>query len=90
MDLTRQVLSKLANKVYVDAVTAFQQKDAKALRFHSKKFLQLIKDIDLLLACDDNFLLGTWLESAKALAVTPSEMRQVSLGNYPQWLNHPI
>ncbi|XP_056164227.1 alpha-N-acetylglucosaminidase-like isoform X2 [Syzygium oleosum] len=76
VDLTRQVLSKLANKVYVDAVTAFQQKDAKALHFHSKKFLQLIKDIDLLLACDDNFLLGTWLESAKALAVTPSEMRQ--------------
>ncbi|KAI3425569.1 uncharacterized protein J3R85_010077 [Psidium guajava] len=76
VDLTRQVLSKLANKVYLDAVTAFQQKDAKALHFHSEKFLQLIKDIDLLLACDDNFLLGTWLESAKALAATPSEMRQ--------------
>ncbi|XP_048134579.1 alpha-N-acetylglucosaminidase isoform X2 [Rhodamnia argentea] len=76
VDLTRQVLSKLANKVYVDAVTAFQQEDVKALHVHSKKFLQLIKDIDLLLACDDNFLLGTWLESAKALAATPSEMRQ--------------
>jgi len=74
----------------VDAMTAFQQKDAKALHLHSQKFLQLIKDIDLLLACDDNFLLGTWLESAKALAATPSEMRQVSLGNCPHWLNCPI
>lgn len=49
VDLTRQVLSKLANKVYANAMTAFQQKDAKALHFHSEKFLKLIKDIDLML-----------------------------------------
>ncbi|OVA15285.1 Alpha-N-acetylglucosaminidase [Macleaya cordata] len=76
VDLTRQVLSKLANQVYLDAVTAFQHKDAKALSFRSEKFLELIKDIDTLLASDDNFLLGTWLESAKKLAAGPSEMRQ--------------
>ncbi|KAI4382992.1 hypothetical protein MLD38_008879 [Melastoma candidum] len=76
VDLTRQALSKLANTVYVDAVTAFLQKDPTALNVTSQKFLQLIRDIDLLLAADDNFLLGTWLESAKALALTPSETRQ--------------
>uniref|UniRef100_A0A5B7BUQ6 Alpha-N-acetylglucosaminidase n=1 Tax=Davidia involucrata TaxID=16924 RepID=A0A5B7BUQ6_DAVIN len=76
VDLTRQVLSKLANQVYLDAVTAFRDTDAKALSFHSQKFQQLIKDIDKLLAADDNFLLGTWLESAKKLALNPSEMRQ--------------
>lgn len=70
-------MSKLANQVYVDAVTAFQRRDAKAYGLHSKKFVQLIKDIDVLLASDDNFLLGTWLESAKKLATNPTELRQV-------------
>lgn len=77
VDLTRQVLSKLANQVYSDAVTAFRQKDAKALNLHTQKFIQLIKDIDVLLASDDNFLLGTWLQSANMLAKNHLELRQV-------------
>ncbi|KAK4285477.1 hypothetical protein QN277_002171 [Acacia crassicarpa] len=76
VDLTRQVLSKLANQVYINAVTSFQKKDINSLGYYSNKFLDLIKDIDLLLASDDNFLLGTWLESAKRLALNPSEMKQ--------------
>ncbi|XP_038725548.1 alpha-N-acetylglucosaminidase [Tripterygium wilfordii] len=76
VDLTRQAFSKLANQVYTDAVMAFRRKDVKALDLHSQKFVQLVKDIDVLLASDDNFLLGTWLESAKNLAANPSELRQ--------------
>jgi len=76
VDLTRQVLSKLANQVYLDAVTAFRDKDAKTLSSESQKFQQLVKDIDELLAADDNFLLGTWLESAKKLALNPGELKQ--------------
>ncbi|XP_058225311.1 alpha-N-acetylglucosaminidase [Rhododendron vialii] len=76
VDLTRQVLSKLANQVYLDAIIAFQDKDAKTLSSESRKFQQLIKDIDELLAADDNFLLGPWLESAKKLALNPSELKQ--------------
>ncbi|PIA33951.1 hypothetical protein AQUCO_03900072v1, partial [Aquilegia coerulea] len=70
------ILSKLANQVYLDAMTAFQQKNAKALTLQSLKFVELIKDIDTLLASDDNLLLGTWIESAKNLAASPREMRQ--------------
>lgn len=76
VDLTRQSLSKLANQVYLDAISAFHHEDAKALSLHSQKFLQLIKDIDRILAADDNFLLGTWLESAKNLAMNSDEMKQ--------------
>lgn len=76
VDLTRQTLAKLANDVYLDVLDAFREKDLEALILHGKKFLELIKDIDTLLATDDNFLLGTWLESAKKLAVTPSETKQ--------------
>ncbi|RAL40775.1 hypothetical protein DM860_008473 [Cuscuta australis] len=76
VDLTRQSLSKLANQVYLDAISAFREKDAKALSSHSQKFLQLIKDINTILATDEGFLLGTWLESAKRQALNPDEMKQ--------------
>lgn len=77
VDLTRQVLSKLANQVYIEAVTAYVKKDIGSLRQLSVKFLELIKDIDVLLSSDDNFLLGTWLESAKKLARNGDERKQV-------------
>lgn len=76
VDLTRQCLSKLANEVYLNAIYAFRHKNAQSLRFHSRKFLQLIKDIDKLLAADDNFLVGTWLESAKRLSLNADERKQ--------------
>ncbi|WOK96049.1 alpha-N-acetylglucosaminidase [Canna indica] len=76
VDLTRQVLSKLANQVYLDVITAYLEKNANGLSLHTKKFLDLIEDIDELLASDSNFLLGTWLGSAKKLAVDDKERRQ--------------
>ncbi|XP_020107774.1 alpha-N-acetylglucosaminidase isoform X1 [Ananas comosus] len=76
VDLTRQALSKFANQVYLDVITSYQRNDAKSLDLNSRKFLELIKDIDTLLASDDNFLLGTWLESAKSLAASQNERRQ--------------
>lgn len=77
VDFARQVLSKLANQVFIEAVTAYVKKDIGSLRRLSEKFLELIKDIDVLLASDDNFLLGTWLESAKKLARNSDERKQV-------------
>ncbi|EMS50400.1 hypothetical protein TRIUR3_11279 [Triticum urartu] len=76
VDLTRQSLSKLANKVYLDAMDSYQKRDSSGLNFHTKKFLELIMDIETLLASDDNFLLGPWLETAKSLAMTEDERKQ--------------
>ncbi|CAN6325182.1 unnamed protein product [Urochloa humidicola] len=76
VDLTRQCLSKLANEVYLDAMRSYQKKDLNGLNTHTKRFLEIIVDIDTLLAANDNFLLGPWLESAKSLAVTESERKQ--------------
>ncbi|TVU46998.1 hypothetical protein EJB05_06572 [Eragrostis curvula] len=76
VDLTRQCLSKLANEVYLDAMSSYKKKDSNGLNYHTKKFLELIVDIDTLLAADDNFLLGPWLESAKGLAMTEVERKQ--------------
>ena len=71
------MLGKLANEEYLKAVTAFRRQNVKAQNLHSKRFIQLIRDIDKLLASNSNFLLGTWLESAKKLATNPAEMKQV-------------
>ncbi|KAL0910940.1 hypothetical protein M5K25_019037 [Dendrobium thyrsiflorum] len=76
VDLTRQVLAKLSNQVYLDAINAYHQNDSGELILQIKKFTELIEDIDTLLASDDNFLLGTWLESAKKLAVNKKEKKQ--------------
>ncbi|KAL6902116.1 hypothetical protein ACP4OV_004992 [Aristida adscensionis] len=76
VDLTRQCLSKLANEVYLDAMNSYQKKDSNALNFNTRKFLEIIADIDTLLAADENFLLGPWLESAKGLAITEDERKQ--------------
>ena len=67
---------------------AFRRKDEKAFSLYSEKFVQLIKDIEVVLATDDNFLLGTWLQSAKKLAVNPSERRQVRNNCSLFWLYH--
>lgn len=79
VDLTRQVLSKYANQVYLDAINAFRVNDTKIFNYQSQKFLQLIKDTEELLAADDNFLLGSWLESAKNLAMNHKERKQVRM-----------
>lgn len=76
VDLTRQTLSKLANEVYLKAMLAFQENNSTALSYYSERFLELIKDIDDVLAADENYLLGTWLESAKKLASNPTEKNQ--------------
>ena len=58
---------------------SYQMRDSSGLNFHTKKFLELIMDIETLLASDDNFLLGPWLETAKSLATTEDERKQVGL-----------
>jgi alpha-N-acetylglucosaminidase len=69
---------------------SYQKKDLNGLNFHTRKFLEIIVDIDTLLAADDSFLLGPWLESAKSLAMTENERKQVCSSNIWIWiLNQP-
>ena len=83
VDLTRQVLAKLANEVYYNVMAAYYGNDASGLGLQSQKFTGLIEDIDALLASDDNFLLGTWLESAKKLATSQEERKLVRFNSPP-------
>ncbi|GMY24880.1 alpha-N-acetylglucosaminidase-like isoform X1 [Fagus crenata] len=48
----------------------YQLNDVHGVTCHSQKFLELVEDMDALLACHDGFLLGPWLESAKKTQIT--------------------
>eukprot|EP00249_Psilotum_nudum_P007292 c20452_g2_i1 orf=151-2541(-) len=75
VDLTRQVLAKLANQMYYDVLTAYQAKDVDKMEQKRESLLQLLSDMDNLLSSNEGFLLGPWIESAKALATTTEELQ---------------
>lgn len=78
VDLTRQALAKYANELFSKVIEAYQSQDVHGVAFHSQTFLDLVGDMDTLLACHDGFLLGPWLESAKHLAQNEQQERQVN------------
>nr|GLL36238.1 alpha-N-acetylglucosaminidase-like [Ipomoea trifida] len=67
VDLTRQVLAKYANQLFLDVIEAYKFGDLGAVATLSQKFLTLVEDMDTLLACHNGFLLGPYLQSAKEL-----------------------
>lgn len=75
--MTRQALAKYANQLFLEVIEAYQLNDVRGAACHSQKFLELVEDMDTLLACHDGFLLGPWLESAKQLAQDEQQEIQV-------------
>ncbi|KAG1364032.1 putative Alpha-N-acetylglucosaminidase [Cocos nucifera] len=76
VDLTRQALAKYANQVFLKVIDGYQHNDIKQVTFYSQHFLDLVKDLDILLASHDGFLLGPCLESAKRLAKDSEQEKQ--------------
>lgn len=76
VDLTRQVLAKYANELFFKVIEAYKSHDVYRMTLLSQRFLDLVEDLDTLLACHDGFLLGPWLESAKQLAQNEEQERQ--------------
>lgn len=79
VDLTRQVLAKYANQLFLDIIEAYKFGDLDAVASLSQKFLALVEDMDTLLACHDGFLLGPYLQSAKELAQDEDQKIQVRI-----------
>ncbi|XP_058787340.1 alpha-N-acetylglucosaminidase-like [Vicia villosa] len=76
VDLTRQVLAKYANQLFYKVIEAYQSQDIHGVTLLSQRFLDLVEDLDALLACHDGFLLGPWLDSAIQLAQNEEQKRQ--------------
>lgn len=73
VDVTRQVLANYASVIQQEAAASYDKGDIKSFEAASGKFLELIDDMDALLATREELLLGRWLESAKSMGTTPEE-----------------
>lgn len=77
VDLTRQFLQNQADTLYLNLVDAFKVgTNAKQFRRMSEQFLDLLDDLDSLLGTHNAFLLGNFLEGAKALGLNEAERKQ--------------
>ncbi len=65
VNVGRQVLVTHAETLRQKAAEAYRAKDRKAFEAASKRFLDLLADVDDLLATREELLLGRWLEDAK-------------------------
>jgi alpha-N-acetylglucosaminidase len=75
VDVTRQVLANYADTLQRQFVAAIKKQDRQSYHQLSAEFLGVIDDMEKLLATRKDFLLGTWLEAAKANGKTPAEKK---------------
>jgi len=73
VDVSRQVLANYALVVHKKIVEAYEQRDVNAFEDFSKQFIELIDDIDKLLATRQDFLLGPWVADARKWGITDQE-----------------
>lgn len=72
-DVGRQVLADLGTRYQRQIVAAYRAKDKAAVQTLSGKMLGLLRDMDTLAATRNEFLLGPWLEDARAWGKTTEE-----------------
>ncbi|WP_183559813.1 alpha-N-acetylglucosaminidase [Mucilaginibacter sp. SP1R1] len=73
VDVTRQVLANYASPLQQKMVTAYQSGDKQHFKRYSTAFLQLMDDMDALLNTRKDFLLGKWINEARANGITEKE-----------------
>lgn len=65
IDVTRQVLSNYNNELYKKLITSYHAGNLAEVKEYGKRFLEVIDDLDILLATRKEFMLGKWLNDAK-------------------------
>ncbi|MCC9168428.1 alpha-N-acetylglucosaminidase [Pontibacter harenae] len=75
VDLTRQVMANYATVKQQQFAQDYKNKDLAAFTEHSAEFIALIEDMDRLVATQEDFLLGKWLNAAKAWGTTAEEKK---------------
>uniref|UniRef100_A0ABI7X4W2 N-acetyl-alpha-glucosaminidase n=1 Tax=Felis catus TaxID=9685 RepID=A0ABI7X4W2_FELCA len=74
LDVTRQAAQELVSLYYGEARTAYLNKElVPLLRAAGILVYELLPSLDKVLASDSRFLLGSWLEQARAAAVSEAE-----------------
>ncbi|XP_058791535.1 alpha-N-acetylglucosaminidase [Phymastichus coffea] len=76
VDVSRQALQVSADFIYRDIKEAYLSGNITKLRSASSLLLELFDDLEKILASSRDFLLGTWLESAKSAAPSSSKIER--------------
>jgi len=72
-DLTRQVLANYALPLQQQFAADYKNNDSIAFKKHSGQFIELIEDMDKLLATRKDFMLGPWISAARKWGITKPE-----------------
>ncbi|AYL96727.1 alpha-N-acetylglucosaminidase [Mucilaginibacter celer] len=73
VDVTRQVLANYASPLQQKMAAAYKSGNKEDFKKYSTAFLQLMDDMDALLATRKDFLLGKWINEARANGITDKE-----------------
>ncbi|HUC79355.1 MAG TPA: alpha-N-acetylglucosaminidase, partial [Flavisolibacter sp.] len=73
VDVTRQVLANYALDIQQQVANDFKKKNRSGFQQNTTRFIQLVTELDDLLASRKDFLLGNWLEAAKSWGTTEEE-----------------
>lgn len=73
VDVSRQVLANYASPLQQKMALAYKNRDKEAFKKYSSEFLALMDDLDALLNTRKDFLLGKWINEARANGITEKE-----------------
>ncbi len=73
VDVTRQVLANYGRPLQLKWAKAYHDKDLKSFEQYSNDYINLIADMDRLLATQKDFMLGPWIADARKWGTNPSE-----------------
>lgn len=68
VDVTRQFLQNQADLLFLNITKAYMNQNVKRFSSYTSKFLELLTDLDSILATHGDFLLGRFIERAKTVA----------------------
>lgn len=73
VDVTRQALQNRGEEIYTVIMQAYDHQEMEGVEAMADQFIDLLADMDRILATHRSFLLGRWLEAAKAVASDEEE-----------------
>ena len=87
MNVGREILAQLSTPLSIDFATAFQAStlNVPTLNATANAYIDLLLDIDALVGTDTAFLLGPWLESAKAWGANSSDCGAMTCTAFYEW-----
>ncbi|RWS15176.1 alpha-N-acetylglucosaminidase-like protein, partial [Dinothrombium tinctorium] len=73
IDIGREVFQLMHMSVYFEIVDSFRNENISALSTKAKLLMEILKDANVLMSTNENFLLGKWIKAAKQLASNEKE-----------------